>query len=83
MEIFTVQVKSSGCLSKSGKFQVALKSCGGTRGKTYKRFKETNVRFLFIFLKDFSMYLIPSKEISNYSTITMSKKYDKYKVSMF
>ena len=28
-----IQVKSTGCITKYGKYQVALKSCGGTKGK--------------------------------------------------
>ena len=28
-----VQVKSTGCIGKGGNYQVALKSCGGTKGK--------------------------------------------------
>ena len=71
----TVQVKSSGCKNKNGHFQVALKSCGGTKGTTYKTFKQTNVDLLFIFLEDSSMYLIPSNKINNNSTITLSNKY--------
>ena len=74
----TVQVKSSGCINKSGHFQVALKSCGGTKGKTYKTFKQTNVDLLFIFLQDSSMYLIPSNKINNNSTLTISNKYKDY-----
>ena len=74
----TVQVKSSGCKNKNGHFQVALKSCGGTKGVTYKTFKQTNVDLLFIFLKNSSMYLIPSNKINNYSTITLSDKYKNY-----
>ena len=34
-----VQVKSTGCIGKGGNYQVALKSCGGTSGKTYKTIK--------------------------------------------
>ena len=34
----TIQVKSTSCKNKNGTFQVALKSCGGTKGKTYKTF---------------------------------------------
>ena len=79
--LLTVQVKSSGCKTKSNHFQVALKSCGGTKGTTYKTFKQTFVDLLFIFLADFSMYLIPAKEINNYSTITLTPKYSKYKVT--
>lgn len=76
----TVQVKSSGCKTKSNYYQVALKSCGGTKGTTYKTFKDTSVDLLFIFLKDFSMYLIPAHKINNSSTITLTDKYNCYKI---
>jgi len=74
----TVQVKSSACKNRNGNFQVALKSCGGTKGTTYKTFRQTNVDLLFIFLEDSSMYLIPSSKINNNSTITLSGKYKDY-----
>ena len=77
----TVQVKSSGCKTKNNYFQVALKSCGGTKGTTYKTFTETSVDLLFIFLKDNSMYLFPANGITNLSTITLSPKYTKYLVT--
>ena len=77
----TVQVKSSGCRTKNNNFQVALKSCGGTKGTTYKTFKETSVGVLFIFLADSSMHLIPSTAINNCSTITLTTKYKDYLVS--
>ena len=35
-ELRTVQVKATGCKTASGTYQVALKSCGGTNGRTYK-----------------------------------------------
>jgi len=74
----TVQVKSSGCKNKFGNYQVALKSCGGTKGKKYKTFINTNVDLLFVFLQDSSIYLIPRNDIKNSSTITLSTKYSKY-----
>ena len=37
-----VQVKGTSCKNSNGKFQVALKSCGGTQGKTYKTVKDKN-----------------------------------------
>lgn len=58
-----VQVKSSGCKTKYGNYQVALKSCGGTKGRTYKTIIETNVDELFILLENLEMYIIPIKEI--------------------
>ena len=46
--IKTVQVKFTSCKTKNNTFQVALQSCGGTKGKRYKTFIETNVDCLFI-----------------------------------
>ena len=77
----TVQVKASGCKSKSGNYQVALKSCGGTKGKTYKTIIDTNVDILFIVTKDMEMYEIPKQEINNKSTLNICNKYQKYKVA--
>ena len=53
-----VQVKSSGCKTKYGNYQVALKSCGGTKGKTYKTIIETNVDEVFILLENLEKYII-------------------------
>lgn len=75
-----VQVKSSACKTKYGNYQVALKSCGGTKGKTYKTIIETNVDELFILLENLEMYIIPIKEIQNKTTLNICDKYNKYKV---
>ena len=75
-----VQVKSTSCISKSGNYQVALKSCGGTKGTTYKRVIETNVEELFILTEKLDMYIIPIKELKNKSTISICDKYREYKV---
>lgn len=75
-----VQVKSSGCKTKYGNYQVALKSCGGTKGKTYKTVIETDVDEVFILLENSDMYIIPARRIKNKATITMGNIYDKYKV---
>ena len=76
-----VQVKSSSCKTKYGNYQVALKSCGGTKGRTYKTVIETNVDEIFILLENLEMYVIPIKEIQNKSTITICDKYNNYRVS--
>ncbi|MBR2240474.1 MAG: hypothetical protein IJ890_03710 [Clostridia bacterium] len=80
--IQTVQVKSTGCKRKNGSYQVALKSCGGTTGKTYKTIIETNVDIVFIVTKDMEMYKIPKQVIKNKSTLNICDKYSKYKVSI-
>jgi len=60
-----VQIKSTSCKTKYGNYQVALKSCGGTKAKTYKTVIETNVDELFILTENMNMYIIPIKEIKN------------------
>ena len=78
----TVQVKSTGCKTKNGNYQVALKSCGGTRGKTYKTLIETRVDYIFILDRDKNMYLIPKMDISNRSTLNLCDKYKEYQVKI-
>ncbi len=76
-----VQVKSTGCKTKYGNYQVALKSCGGTKGRKYKTVIETNVDELFILTKDLEMYILPKGEIANKSTLNICNKYEKYRVN--
>ena len=66
-----VQVKATSCKTKYDKYQVALKSCGGTKGKTYKTVIETNIDQLFIVTDTMEMFIIPIEEIKN---IIESKK---------
>ena len=75
-----VQVKSTACKTKYGNYQVALKSCGGTKGKTYKILIDTNVDELFILTEDLNMYIVPIEEINNKTTLNICEKYYKYKV---
>ena len=75
-----VQIKSTSCIGKSGNYQVALKSCGGTNGKTYKTLIETNIDEVFILLENMEIYIIPIEKIKNKSTLTICNKYKKYKI---
>lgn len=75
-----VQVKSTACKTKYGNYQVALKSCGGTKGTTYKTVIETKIDELFILTEDLGIYIIPIGEINNKSTLNICDKYDKYRV---
>ena len=43
-----IQVKATSCKTKYNKYQVALKSCGGTKGGTYKTVVDTNIDEVFI-----------------------------------
>lgn len=76
----TVQIKSTSCKTKYGIYQVSLKSCGGTRGETYKTVIDTNVDLLCIITDNIDIYLIPIKDIKNLSTINLCTKYNSYKV---
>lgn len=75
-----VQVKCSGCKDKNGHYQIALKSCGGTKGKIYKTIIDTEIDEVFILLENMDIYIIPKENINNKSTLTICKKYFKYKV---
>lgn len=75
-----VQVKATSCKTKYDKYQVALKSCGGTKGKTYKTVIETNIDELFIVTDMMNIFIIPIEVIKNKSTINLCEKYEKYKI---
>ena len=77
-----VQVKSTGCIGKGENYQVALKSCGGTKGKTYKTIIETNIDLIFILTEKKEMYLIPKSNITNKSTLSLCNKYEQYKINL-
>ena len=76
-----VQLKSTPCKTKYGNYQVPLKSCGGTKGKTYKTVIDTNIDELFILTENLDIYIIPVEEIKNKATLNICEKYYKYKVN--
>ena len=76
-----VQVKSTSCITKSGNYQVALKSCGGTKGITYKTVINTFIEELFILTEKLDIYIIPINELKNKSTLSICEKYKKFKVN--
>lgn len=75
-----VQVKVTSCKTKYDKYQVALKSCGGTKGETYKTVVDTNIDELFIVIDSLEMFKIPIEVIKNKSTLNLCEKYEKYNV---
>lgn len=79
-KIFKVQVKATSCKTKYGIYQVALKSCGGTKGKTYKTIVKTNIDEIFIVTDNIDIYIIPIEKINNYSTLNLCEKYINYNV---
>ena len=79
-KLYRVQVKATSCKTKYGNYQVALKSCGGTKGKTYKTIINTNIDEVFIVTDNIEIYIIPIKKIENYTTLNLCEKYKNYKV---
>ena len=77
---YGIQVKATSCKTKYGMYQVALKSCGGTKGKTYKTVIDTKVDYVFIVTEKLDMYMIPRKVINNRSTLNLCSKYVEYKI---
>lgn len=75
-----VQVKATSCKTKYGVYQVALKSCGGTKGKTYKKIIDTKVDELFIVTDNLNIYIIPIDKLENTTTINLCEKYKNFKI---
>ena len=76
-KIEKVQVKSTSCKTKYGVYQVSLKSCGGTKGKTYKTVINTNIDILFIITDNLDMFKISINVIKNKTTLNLCEKYSK------
>lgn len=75
-----IQVKATSCKTKYNKYQVALKSCGGTKGGTYKTVVDTNIDELFIVTDSLELFRIPIEVIKNKATLNLCEKYEKYKM---
>ena len=75
-----VQVKATSCKTKYNKYQVALKSCGGSKGKTYKTIINTNIDEVFIVTNSMEIFIIPIEKIKNKSTLNLCDKYEKYRI---
>lgn len=76
-----IQVKATSCKTKYNVYQVALKSAGGTRGKTYKTIIDTKIDKLFIVTDKLDIYIIPIEKIENRATLNLCDKYKKYRIT--
>jgi len=72
-----IQVKATSCKTKYNKYQVALKSCGGTKGGTYKTVVDTNIDEVFIVTDSLELFRIPIEVIKNKATLNLCEKYEK------
>ena len=81
-KIESVQVKYTSCKTKYGNYQVALKSCGGTKGETYKTIIDTKIDEVFVVTDTMEMFIIPIEEIKNKTTLNLCEKYEKNRVKI-
>ena len=77
-----VQVKATSCKTKYNTYQVALKSCGGTKGETYKTIIDTKIDEVFVVTDTMEMFIIPIEEIKNKTTLNLCEKYEKNRVKI-
>ncbi|MBE6154416.1 MAG: hypothetical protein E7163_02435 [Firmicutes bacterium] len=80
--LYKVQLKGTSFKTKYNVYQVALKSCGGTKGAFYKTVKESNADLLFIVTKNRDCYLIPIEKLKKTYTLNLGNAYNKYLVSV-
>ena len=77
-----VSVKTTKFKNKQNNYEVLLKNCGGSSGKSKIRvFDNTTCDYLFVLSGDDRMYLIPSKDVAAKHSLSLSKKWDKYIVT--
>ena len=78
-----VSVKTSQYKAKSGNYEVLLKNCGGSSGVSKTRyFDNNNCDIVFILTIDDTMYEIPSSKIDSKTSLTLTDKWDSYKVTL-
>jgi hypothetical protein len=77
-----VQVKTTTRRARSGKFVVMLETAGGNQSfSTRKPFNNTASELLFVLTDHGATYLIPCREITSTRGLTLSGRYEQYRVS--
>lgn len=78
-----VSVKTTQYKAKSGNYEVLLKNCGGSSGTSKTRYFDNNsCDILFILTVEGTMYEIPSSKIDCKSSLTLTDKWDSYKINL-
>lgn len=80
--LYRVQVKGTSFKTKYGIYQVALKSCDGTKEKIYKTVIKSRADLLFIATKNRDLYLIPISNLRNTYTLNLGEEYKKYLLTL-
>lgn len=77
LKLQKVQVKCTGFVNKYGRYEVPLRSCGGTKGRVYKYVKDSDVDILFVVCTNGWLFAIPKEEIYQKTAINLcNKEYD-------
>ena len=77
-----VQVKTTTRRGGSGKFVVMLETAGGNQSfSTRTPFDATASELLFVLTDEDACYVIPCREITSRHGLTLSGKYERYRVS--
>ena len=73
-----VQVKFTAFKEYENSYKVSLQSSGGTSGKVYKNFINTNVELLFIVCSNKTLFLFPKEVITQKSNMSVSTEKSKF-----
>ena len=78
-----ISVKTSRNSQSENSYSVMLRNCGGSSGKSIARnFDNTSCDYVFIYVANGDLYLIPSKSITAVNSICVGNKYTEYKVNV-
>ena len=78
-----ISVKTSRFEGRHGGYEVLLKNCGGSSGKSKVRyFDNSTCDYIFVLTGDDKLYLIPSSGIESKNSIVIGNKYAEYEVSI-
>jgi hypothetical protein len=82
-KIQRVQVKTTSHKIKSGAFEVQLRVMGGNKswGGVCKHFDKEKTDAIFVLTSNGDQYFIPCESFNSKSSITVSNKYEKFKVT--
>lgn len=76
-----VSVKTTQHQTSNGNYEVSLKNCGGSSGTSkIRHFDNSTCDIVFIVVITGDMYEIPSSELTVKGSLTLTDKWDKYKV---
>jgi len=81
-KLYKVQIKTTGYKKESGNYAASLKTTGGNQSfNTTKLREEGDYDYLFVLCSNNDCYMIPETAFSAKNELTLSKKFDEYKLN--